>query len=77
LRILLRWGEIQMSNKKSILARILEEEQLQKFAQANPVEPAPPVVNEATITQATDTIFDQLFNQVLEEMGLNKLLNQG
>lgn len=53
-----------MSNTKSILTRILEE-QLIKTAQV-----IPPVVNEGDITKATEEIFDQAFEQVMSEMGI-------
>jgi len=54
-----------MPDKKTIIDRLLEEEQLQKFAQVEPV------VNEAAINKEANDIFDQLFEQALKEMGLN------
>ena len=61
-----------MSNKRiTILARILEEERLKKLAQ----EVQPETVVDTTSADAeADSIFNKLFDQTMEEMGLNKLL---
>lgn len=53
-----------MSNPKSILNRLIVEEQLVKTAQVTTV------VNEGDITKATEEIFDQTFEEVMSELGI-------
>jgi hypothetical protein len=56
--------------RKSILARILEEEKLRK--QAQEIE-AP--VDTAAADKMAEDIFNELFDQAIDEAGLNKLLD--
>lgn len=55
-----------MSKRLSILARILEEEKLQKLAQEATVEGVDEI-DSTTADQMADQIFNQLFDETLQD----------
>lgn len=55
-----------MNKRMTLLAKILEEEKLQKLAQEATVEGVGEV-DPATADQMADQIFDQLFDETLRE----------
>lgn len=57
-----------MPKKKTILAKLKEEEQIQKLAQQTEGS-----IDPATADKMAEDIFDQLFEQTMEEAGVNKL----
>jgi len=60
--------ESNMPKKKTILAKLKEEEQIQKLAQQTEGS-----IDPATADKMAEDIFDQLFEQTMEEAGVNKL----